>query len=473
MIEILQSILALVVTLSILVTFHEFGHFWVARRFNVHVLRFSVGFGKRIFSHYGKPPAPVPPPEDADIQTRSNEPLSGTEFAVSAIPLGGYVKMLDEREGYVPDDQLHLAFNRKPVLQRIAIVAAGPIANFILAIVAYWLLFSIGVTGIKPLLGHIDPASPAGKAGLTDGQEVVAVDGYPTRTWSDVNMRLFERIGETGDVTITAREPGSYAVTNDYVIPIKHWMSKVADPYPVGNLGLALKYPHIPAVIGGLLNGEPAMKAGLKPGDKVIAVDGKPIDGWEAFVGVVQKHPDNPLDLSVSRGGEDIHVTVTPRTRISDGKALGYIGASRQSVSMPKEMQRVVRYPFYEAVVPALKKTWAVTGFTLESIKKMLMGAISHKNLSGPITIAQIANASAQTGIESFIGFIALLSISLGVLNLLPIPVLDGGHLLYYFIEFITGKPVPERIQVWGLQVGMFLIVSIMLLAFYNDLTRL
>ena len=403
----------------------------------------------------------------------ANEPETGTEFAISAIPLGGYVKMLDEREGYVPDDQLPLAFNRKPVLQRIAIVAAGPIANFILAIVAYWLLFSVGVTGVKPLLGHIDPSSAAGKAGLTDGQEVVAVDGYPTRTWSEVNMRLFERIGETGDVTITAREPGSYAVTNDYVIPIKNWMSKAANPYPMGNLGLVLKSPHVPAVIGGLLNGEPAIKAGLKPGDKVVAVDGKPIAGWEAFVGVVQKHADNPLDLSVSRDGKNIHVTVTPRTRISDGKVTGYIGASAPPVAMPKEMQRTVRYPFYSAIVPALGKTWALTEFTLESIKKILTGDISHRNLSGPITIAQIANASAQTGLEGFIRFIALLSISLGVLNLLPIPVLDGGHLLYYFIEFITGKPVPERIQVWGLQVGMFLIVSIMLLAFYNDLTRL
>lgn len=473
MIEALQSIAALIVTLSILVTFHEFGHYWVARRCNVHVSRFSLGFGKRLYSHWGKPPAPVPPPEGADIRTRSNEPLPGTEFAISAIPLGGYVKMLDEREGFVPDDQLHLAFNRKPVAQRIAIVAAGPIANFILAILAYWVLFTVGVTGIVPLLGHINPSTPAGKAGLKQGQEIVAVDGVPTRTWSDVNMRLFERLGDTGDVSITAREPGSYSLTNDYLIPVKHWMSSVAEPYPAGNLGLVLKYPPIPAVIDGLIAGQPAMDAGLSPGDRVTAVNGKAISGWEEFVTDIQKSPNKPLHLSVSRDGKPVSLTVVPRLNMQDGDAVGYIGASRGSVSLPPDMQRMVRYPFYEAFIPATKKTWTVTVFTLESVGKMLVGAISHKNLSGPITIAQVANASVKSGLESFIGFIALLSISLGVLNLLPIPVLDGGHLLYYAIEFVTGKPVPERIQVWGLQIGMFLIVSIMVLAFYNDLMRL
>ncbi|HKI73254.1 MAG TPA: RIP metalloprotease RseP, partial [Pseudomonadales bacterium] len=376
-------------------------------------------------------------------------------------------------ECFVPDDQLHLAFNRKPVLQRMAIVAAGPLANFLLAIMAYWLIFTVGVTGIAPILGNISPTSTAGKAGLKGGQEIVAVDGVPTKTWSDVNMRLFERIGETGDITITAREPGAYTVTNDYLIPIDHWMSDVDQPYPASNLGLVLNYPHIPAVIGGLLDGEPAMKSGLSPGDEVVSVNGDKVSGWEAFVDKVQGSPNKPLDLAVKRKGQVVHLTVVPRIEVRDGSAVGYIGASRQPIKLPPAMQRKVSYPFYEAIVPAVKKTWSVTVFTLESIKKMLMGAISHKNLSGPITIAQIANASAQTGLESFIGFIALLSISLGVLNLLPIPVLDGGHLLYYFIEFVTGKPVPERIQVWGLQIGMFLIVSIMLLAFYNDLMRL
>lgn len=472
MIEIIQSVVALIVTLSILVTFHEYGHYWVARYFNVHVIRFSVGFGKPLWSRKGKPPE-ASPPDGADIQTRSNEPLEGTEFAVAAIPLGGYVKMLDEREAYVPDDQLHMAFNRKPVLQRIAIVAAGPLANFLLAIVAYWFLYTVGVTGIVPRLGEIDPDSPAGRAGLYAGQEIVAVDDEPTRTWSDVNMRLFERLGDTGEIRITATEPGGYDTTKDYVVPVSQWMSSVEEPYPTSDLGLSLFYPHIPAIIGGVVEGEPASAAGLMAGDEVVSANGEHIEDWGHLVSIIQANESSGIELKVLRTNETITLNVVPRIMDRDGEQIGYVGASRISVEMPADMQREVSYPIYTAWIHALERTWNVTTFTLESIGKMIMGAISHKNLSGPITIAQVANATAQSGLESFIGFIALLSISLGVLNLLPIPVLDGGHLLYYLVELVTGKPVPERVQVWGLQMGMFLIVGVMMLAFYNDLTRL
>jgi regulator of sigma E protease len=473
MIEVIQSIAALIVTLSILVTFHEYGHYWVARRFNVHVLRFSVGFGKPIWAKRGPPPEPVPPPDDVDVRTRSNEPLEGTEFAIAAIPLGGYVKMLDEREGYVPDDQLHLAFNRKPVLQRIAIVVAGPAANFLLAIVAYWMLFSVGVTGIVPRLGDIAEESSAGRAGLRSGQEIIAVDGEKTRTWSDVNMRLFERIGDTGEIVLTVLEPGSLDATGEYVIPVTDWMSRDEQPYPASDLGLQLYYPHIPAIIGGVLANERAAAAGLEENDEIVGALGEPIRDWGHLVSIIQAHPEQPLKLRVLRDGREFDMTVVPKATERDGRQVGYLGASRIPVEMPADMQREVSYPVYSAWIPAIEKTWSVTVFTLDSIKKMIVGAISHKNLSGPITIAQVANATAQSGLESFVGFIALLSISLGVLNLLPIPVLDGGHLLYYLVELIARRPVPERVQVWGLQIGMFLIVSIMLLAFYNDLMRL
>ncbi len=473
MIEFLQSALALIVTLSILVTIHEFGHYWVARLCNVHVLRFSVGFGKPIIMKRGKPPADVPPPPEQEILTRSNEPLQGTEFAIAAIPLGGYVKMLDEREGFVPDDQKHLAFNRKPVLQRIAILAAGPIANFLLAIAAYWLLFTVGITGVVPLLGEIDPDSPAGQAGLERGQEIVVIDAKPTLTWSDVNMQLFGRIGDTGQIQITVREAGSNDSLATYQIGVVEWLSEAENPYPTNDLGLVLDYPPIPAIIGGLVDDGAAKAAGMAVEDKVLAFDGESVSNWADFVEKIQAHPGEIVVLSVVRDGQVIELTIMPKSIERGGKTIGFIGASRLPVELPENMRREVSYPFYSAWIPAVKKTWSVTVFTLESIKKMIQGAISTKNLSGPITIAQVANATAQSGITNFISFIALLSVSLGVINLLPIPVLDGGHLLYYLVELITRRPVPERIQMWGLQMGVFVIVSIMLLAFYNDLMRL
>lgn len=473
MIEVIQSIAALIVTLSILVTFHEFGHYWVARLCGVHVIRFSVGFGRPIFSKRGPAPEIPAPPAHQTIASRTNEPLEGTEFAVAAIPLGGYVKMLDEREGFVADDIKHMAFNRKPVMQRIAIVAAGPIANFILAIAAYWLLFSVGVTGVVPRLGDIDPASPAGQAQLKSGHEIVSVDGRETQTWSDVNIRLFERLGESGVIDVEVRDPASTDFTTHHRIRVNNWLVGVDEPNPTADLGLALYYPDIPPRIGQVIEGGRAEAGGLLAGDEVVSIDGETIDNWQTFVETIQQHPEQPLEFEVLRQDELVWLDVTPGATNRDGAEVGYIGAAREAITLPEDMQRRVAYPIHIALLQAGSKTWDVTVFTLNSIKKMIMGAISPKNLSGPITIAQVANATAQSGLESFIGFIALLSISLGVLNLLPIPVLDGGHLLYYFVELIAGRPVPERIQVLGLQMGMFLIFSIMILAFYNDLTRL
>lgn len=479
MIEFLQSVLALIVTISILVTIHEFGHYWVARLCNVHVLRFSVGFGSPLYIKRGRAPEhssqtltdehgdPIP------IKTRANEPLPATEFAIAAIPLGGYVKMLDEREGYVPDDQLHLTFNRKSVWQRIAIVSAGPAANFILAIVAYWVLFVAGVSGVVPVLGDVDAQSKAGEAGLRAGQEIVAVDGHTTRTWQDVNMRLLDSLGESREIRVTVTEPGSLDGTSDYLVPVADWLSDEESPSPARELGLMLALPEFPAKIGGLSEDGQAKASGMQVGDEIIEVDGETIREWSHVVDLIQASPGQSLDLVVLRNDVRTSLQVVPATVERDGRQIGLIGAAPASVEFPPEMLRVTRYPFYSAWIPAVEKTWDVTVFTLDSIKKMIVGAISPKNLSGPITIAQVANATAENGLESFIGFIALLSISLGVINLLPIPVLDGGHLLYYLIELVARKPVPEKVQMWGLQMGMFLIMSIMVLAFYNDLTRL
>ncbi|MGV0033971.1 MAG: RIP metalloprotease RseP [Candidatus Azotimanducaceae bacterium WSBS_2022_MAG_OTU7] len=479
MIDFLQTVLALLVTISILVTIHEYGHYWVARLCNVHVIRFSVGFGKSIYVKKGRQPVyedqPVYDKEGnlVPVRTRSNEFLAPTEFALAAIPLGGYVKMLDEREGYVPDDQLHLAFNRKSVWQRIAIVSAGPIANFLLAIVAYWMLFVAGVTGVIPVLGELDPESAAARAGLQQGHEIVAVDGNATRTWTEVNLGLFDRLGETGEIVFTIVEPGSYDAQSNYNVPITKWLSNSVSPAPARDLGLVMQLPEFPAVIGSLNDDGRATAVGVEVGDEFLSVDSVSLKDWPHLVDVIQASPEQTLNIVVLRDNETINIALTPKGIEREGRVLGFIGASPQAINFPPEMQRETQYPVYSAWLPAVAKTWEITLFTLASIKKMIVGAISPKNLGGPITIAQVASATAEDGFESFVGFIALLSISLGVINLLPIPVLDGGHLLYYFIELIAGRPVPEKVQMWGLQMGMFLIMGIMVLAFYNDLTQL
>jgi regulator of sigma E protease len=467
--EAIESIAALIVTISILVTIHEYGHYWVARRCGVKVLRFSVGFGKPLFTWRGKPVPATAIPEGQEIKTRSNE-LVGTEFVIAAIPLGGYVKMLDEREGFVADDELHLAFNRKSVWQRIAIVLAGPLANFMLAIAAYWILFTVGVTGIVPLLGDIDTKSKAGIAGFSRGQEIIQVDGEDTSTWSEVNLQLFRRIGDTGRIHFEVED--SFGEPRNLSIPIESWLADAETPYPTTTLGLMLNAPTVPAVIGRLIAGGRALDAGLQVGDQILASDFTGIETWDQWVDIIKTSPNRELQLEVRRDGTRIYISLIPESITRDGTEIGYIGAAAQYPEIPEEMQRIVRHPIYTAWIPALVKTWDMSVFTLDSIQKMILGAISTSNLSGPITIAKVASASARSGLESYIGFIAILSISLGVLNLLPIPILDGGHFLYYLIELISGHPVSERIQMLGMQLGIFIIVSIMLLAFYNDLAR-
>lgn len=470
LIETAETVLALIVTISILVTIHEFGHFWVARLCGIKVLRFSIGFGKPLFKYRMRPAEMSPPADERPIHARSNDD-SGTEFVIAAIPLGGYVKMLDEREGHVPDDELHLAFNRKPVATRIAVVAAGPLANFLLAILCYWLVFTIGVTGIVPLLGEIDRDSKAAAAGFIRGEEIIKVGGELTATWADVNFELFKRIGDTGEIHFTVKESDS-EVTSERWIDVEEWLADEGSPYPTRDLGLVLYQPSIPAVIGSLVEGGRASQSGLQVDDKVLQINGFSIDNWGEFVDIIRQNPERELNLKVSRLEEIIYLRLRPERSTNSGSEIGYIGAATRLIEIPDYMQREVRYPVYKAWLPALHKTWAMTVFTLVSVKKMMLGAISPSNLSGPITIAKVASASAKSGLESYVGFIALLSISLGVLNLLPIPILDGGHLLYYLIELVRGQPVPERIQMMGLQVGVFLIVSIMLLAIYNDVAR-
>lgn len=450
--ELLSTILITLFTLAILIAVHEFGHFWVARRCGVRVLRFSIGFGK-----------PLAGWRDS----------LGTEYSVAAIPLGGYVKMLDEREGEVPEDQLDQAFNRKPVLQRIAVVAAGPLANLLLAAVAYWFLFMAGERGYAPLIGSVEAGSVADVAGLEAGQEIVAVDGKETPTWQALSFALLDRIGDSGKISFAVKYPDSDMVYESEAV-LERWLSEQEQPDLFGGLGIIMYTPDIPPVVDTVVEDGPAARAGLQPGDLILAADGVQMVTWMDWVEYVRARPGQPIALELERQGTGREALVVPE-RVTDenGESIGRVGVSVAIPEMPEELVRSFNRGPIEAAGAAVQRTWELMAFTVNSIKKMVQGLISPKNLSGPITIAKVASASAKSGLEAYIGFLALLSVSLGVLNLLPIPVLDGGHLLFYTVELLAGRPVPEKIQALGYQIGLFLVLGMMMLAIYNDITRL
>lgn len=447
----LYMIVGTLVALGVLVTFHEFGHFWVARRCGVKVLRFSVGFGMPLVRWHDR---------------------RGTEFVIAAIPLGGYVKMLDEREGEVPVDQLDQSFNRKTVRQRIAIVAAGPIANFLLAMVFFWVLAMLGSQQVRPVIGAVESESIAAKAGLVAGQEIVSIDGEPTTGWGAVNLQLVRRLGESGTVNVVVREQDSTTET-PRELALDHWLKGADEPDPIKSLGIRPWRPALPPVLAELDPKGPAQAAGLKTGDRLLALDGQPLGEWQQVVDLVRVRPDTKIVLKVERDGAQIDVPVTLSVRGEAKAAGGYLGAGVKGVDWPPSMVREVSYGPLAAIGEGAKRTWTMSVLTLESLKKMLFGELSVKNLSGPITIAKVAGASAQSGVADFLNFLAYLSISLGVLNLLPIPVLDGGHLLFYLVEWVRGRPLSDRVQGWGIQIGISLVVGVMLLALVNDLGRL
>ncbi|KZY84489.1 zinc metallopeptidase RseP, partial [Oleiphilus sp. HI0068] len=445
----IQTILSLIITLGILVTIHEYGHYWVAKRCGVKVLRFSVGFGRPIFMWKNK---------------------DGTEFAIASIPLGGFVKMLDEREAPVETALLPYAFNRKPVSQRIAIVSAGPIANFLFAIAAYWLMFIIGFSALTPTIGEIDQESVAARAGLYPGLEITQVDGRDTLSWRSVSMALVNRIGDSGDIELFAKA-GASETADGYTLSVENWM---LDREPHGllkDLGVHPLKPPVPAVMGSVLADSPAEQGGLKAGDKVIEAGGKVIEDWFAFVDVIKVSAEKDVVVKVERSGENnglIVETLSLRPEVfirEDGASVGRLGVSVQPFTYPKEMIRTISYGPLESLMQASEQVWADCVMTLNAIKKMIMGLISLDNLSGPITIAQVASESIESGSEEFLRFLALLSVSLGILNLLSIPVLDGGHIFYYLIEAVKGEPLSEKWQVLGLKVGVSFILILMSLA--------
>ena len=447
----MQTILAFVITLGILVSIHEFGHFWVARRCGVKVLRFSIGFGRILWRRTDR---------------------HGTEFAIAAIPLGGYVKMLDESEEPVPPGELDQAFNRKPVLSRFAIVAAGPLANFLLAILALALMYMVGVRVLVPQVGEVLVDSPAAVAGIRPGDEIVAIDGTATPGWQAVNMALLSPIGESRALAVAVRQGADGAVREREVM-LNNWLSGQEQPDPLRSLGVVPYTLTIPAVLGQLTDDGAAARDGLRPGDRVVDVDGEPVSDWMHFVSLVQNSSERPMRLLIERDGVQQDLVLTPNSRTVEGVTSGFIGAGVQQVSWPDTMIRHLQLGPVDALVKGVTETWSLTTLTFESLWKMMVGLVSVKNLSGPITIAKVAGASLESGLESFLHLLAMLSVSLGVLNLLPIPVLDGGHLLFYLVEMVRGKPLSEKAQTFGLKIGMTLVIGVMLLAMYNDLSRL
>lgn len=439
--EIVQYVFALIVTLGVLVTVHELGHFIAARFAGAKVVRFSIGFGPSLFSRFDR---------------------HGTEFVVAAIPLGGYVKILDEREGDVAPADAARTFNRLSPTWRIVFALGGPVANFLLALVIYWGLFVAGSTDVVPIMDEPVPDTPAFAAGLHGGREIVSIDGAQTQSWPEVSMALASRLGDSGTIAIETREPGARA-TDMHRLAIKDWERGVDEPDLFRSLGVV---PTLPAILGTLFDDGPAKAAGLKPWDRIVAVDGKPVKAWVDWVDVLRGSPNKQLTIEFERDGTQRQVDLTPAERVaSDGSKYGYIGVS--------PLMREVKYGPLEAIPLSLRETGSKTVMTLDLMKKMVTGLVSTRNLSGPITIAKVAGDSARSGWESFIRVLALLSISLGVLNLLPIPILDGGHVMFCVAEIVLRRPVPERIQALGMQIGLAIVGGMMLLAFYNDITRL
>ncbi len=450
--EILQQIFVMVVTLGLLVAFHEFGHFWVARRCGIKVLKFSVGFGPSLFTWRDK---------------------QQTEYTLAAIPLGGYVKMLDEREGEVSDSEKHLAFNNQPVWQRMLVVAAGPVANFILAIFVYWLVFLQGTTQLVPVIYQVEPDSIAAKAGVVQGVEIVSVDGEKTPSAQSVALRLVSRIGTTGDIQLHLKNTKTLE-GYDASLPVEKWLSDVGEGIdPPVALGLHFYEPVVEPVIAEVLKGSPADRASLQAGDAILRVDGIETPQWKHWVDYIKARPNIPLKVDVLRGSQRLTLNLTPDEKRVNNKRVGYVGVKAKMPKFPEHLFRHQSYNALTAIKPALKRTWQNIVFSLTSLKKLITGQLSYKQLSGPISIAQVANDSFNISLFAYLSLLALLSVSLGVLNLLPVPVLDGGHLFFYAVEWIKGSPVPEKLQMVAYQVGMFVVLGIMCLALFNDFNRL
>lgn len=449
--SVLFIIVAAVLLLGPLIAIHEFGHYWVARRLGVKVLVYSIGFGPTLFQWTSK---------KSDIQYR-----------LAAFPLGGYVRMLDEREGNVPEDQLHLAFNRQSPWKRIAIVAAGPLINLLLAVVLFWILYLPASEQLNTRIGKVLEQSPAAQVDLRVGDKITAVDQQATPTWEKVSYALLDRMGETGSVVITVDRDGQLL---DKPLAIENFV-KDQSQSPLQILGFTPYKPDIKPIIGQISADGAADRQGMKVGDQITAIDGQPVEDWYIAVEKIRQSPEKLLTFTILRDGQSIDLKIMPQSRKDAmGTQTGFIGAGikAEDYKIPDAFLMKIQYTPVEALLMAADKTWQLSVMTVNGIVKMIKGLIGLDNLSGPITIAKVAGQSAEMGWQTFLSFMALMSVSLGVLNLLPIPMLDGGHLVYYFIELLRGRPVSEQAQLFGLKIGMALLGTMMLLALFNDIMR-
>jgi len=449
--SVMISILAFLVALTILIAVHEFGHFWVARKMGVKVLRFSIGFGAPLWRKQGK---------------------DGTEYVIAWIPLGGYVKMLDEREGEVPEHELDQAFNRKSVWARSAVVFAGPAFNLVFAFVAYWFLAIAGVPGMKPVLGDVAEQSPADVAGFQSQDEILAIDGEPMATWGAVRFALLKGVMDGESVKVDVRTHDD--LKRQYTLDLSTAFGVLQGAKLSQVLGLQAFKIHYPPRVDRLEAGGRGAAAGLQPGDLVLTANGEKIERWYDWRMFVQNRPEQDIQVVLDRNGVIIEMLVTPALVTSQCRSYGRIGAAPL---VPEEYlaayRAVDQHGVWSGAWVALDKTWNMSILMLKMMGKIVTGDASIKNISGPVMIAQVAGKTASIGYISFITFLAIISVSLGVLNLLPIPILDGGHLLYYFVEVIRGRPLSENTQLFGQKIGMVLLLMLMSLALYLDIERL
>lgn len=449
--NILYSILGFVIAIGLLTAIHEYGHFWVARRLGVKVLRFSIGFGKVLFSRRdGK----------------------GTQYALCAIPLGGYVKMLDQNEAPVPHDELHLAYNKKPVWARMLIIAAGPICNILFALCAYWVVFMMGISSLVPVIGDVPPNTPAYHAGLHAGQEIMSIEGHETPTWEDVVVALAAHSGDHDKVNMTMRDIKDHT-TSTHVFNLENWSIQRKDESFLVDLGLTPFDPTQP-IIGKVLPGYPAAAAGLQKGDQIVSLNGTKVQNIAQTLQYIQDKTDKPVHMVVDRKGHQVSVTLIPVRKVQEhGVSAGFIGIQFAKQPLPKQFIRVQHFGPIDSMQMSWSRTKEYSLLTLQFIGKMITGKMSLENMSGPLGIAQYAGVTVRSGLETFLSFLALVSISLGILNMLPIPVLDGGHFLFCVIELIRGKALSVRAMNVGIAIGFVILGSVMIIALYNDISRI